>query len=66
MSMCGEIENLEWEIKQTKMRLDDLEKRLDDLRRLTSPQIELDLDPDKRDWVYDGAGNKRPRNEYSD
>ena len=25
----------------------------------------IDLDPDKREWVYDGAGNKVYKNNYT-
>lgn len=64
MSMCGEIENLEHEIRQTRIRLESLERQLEDLRRLANEprpsgwKGPRELDPDLRDWYYDGAGNK--------
>ena len=58
MSMCGELENLEHEINQAKIKLESLEKRRDDLAALIDP------DPDKRDWEYDGYGVRRDKDKF--
>ena len=65
MSMCGEVENLQREIKQKKIELKSLQRRLKDLEKIVFDDRQLDfhmeLDPDLRDWVYDGDGRKIPR-----
>lgn len=65
MSMCGEIENLEWEIQQKKIELESLQKRLEELQRIVDeqrqPLLDMHLDPDKRNWEYDGDGRRIPR-----
>ena len=65
MSMCGEVENLQHEIKQKeleleslKLRLKTLEKIIDDDRQL---KFDMHLDPDKRNWEYDGDGRRIPK-----
>ena len=64
--MCGEIENLEWEIQQKKIELESLEKRLEDLQRIVDKEkqpslLDMHIDPDKRNWEYDGDGRRIPR-----
>ena len=65
MSMCGEIENLEWEIQQKKIELESLQKRLEELQRIVDeerqPLLDMHLDPAKRNWEYDGDGRRIPR-----
>ena len=65
MSMCGELENLEHEIMMKKTELEALQKRRDELQRLIDedrqPMFDMHLDPDKRNWEYDGCGNRVPR-----
>lgn len=65
MSMRGEIENLQREIEQKKIELKSLQRRLKDLEKIIDDdrQLKFDmyLDPDKRNWVYDGDGRKIPR-----
>ena len=66
MSMCGELENLDWEIQQKKKELAELQRRYDDLALLIREDKEptlfdMHLDPDKRKWEYDGFGNRVPR-----
>ena len=63
--MCGEVENLQHEIKQKeleleslKLRLKTLEKIIDDDRQL---KFDMHLDPDKRNWEYDGDGRRIPK-----
>lgn len=63
MSMCGELENLEREIMMKKTELEALQKRHDELQRLIDedrqPMLDMHLDPDRRNWEYDGYGEKR-------
>jgi len=65
MSMCGEVENLEHEIKVKKEELKDLEKRLEALYKIIDeqkqPLLDMHLDPEKRNWEYDGDGRRIPR-----
>lgn len=66
MSMCGEIENLEWEIQQKKIELESLQKRLEELQRIVDEQrqpslLDMHIDPAKRNWEYDGDGRRIPR-----
>ena len=65
MSMCGELENLEHEIMMKKAELEALQKRRDELQRLIDedrqPLLDMHLDPAKRNWEYDGYGNRVPR-----
>ena len=65
MSMCGELENLDREIEQVKTKLESLQKRRDDLQRLIdedrNPKLDMHLDPDKRNWEYDGDGRRVPK-----
>lgn len=58
MSMCGELENLDHEINQAKIKLESLAKRRNDLATLIDP------DPDKRDWEYDGYGVRRDKDNF--
>jgi len=62
MSMCGELENLDREIDQAKIKLESLQRRRDDLQRLIDEdkKVKLDMHPDPalRNWEYDGYGNK--------
>lgn len=66
MSMCGEVENLEWEIQQKKAEVESLEKKLEELKKViddTNQQtlFDMHIDPDKRNWEYDGDGRRIPR-----
>lgn len=65
MSMCGELENLEHEITLKKLELESLVKRRDELQRLIDqdcqPLLDMHIDPDKRNWEYDGDGRRIPR-----
>ena len=65
MSMCGELENLDREIDQAKIKLESLQRRRDDLQRLIdedkNPKLDMHLDPSLRNWEYDGYGNKVPK-----
>lgn len=65
MSMCGELENLEHEIMNKQLELETLKKRRDELQRLMDeerePLFDMHLDPQKRNWEYDGYGNKIKR-----
>lgn len=65
MSMCGELENLDYEIMTKKLELESLQKRRDELQRLIDedrqPLLNMHLDPAKRNWEYDGYGNKVER-----
>ena len=65
MSMCGEVENLKYEIKNKELELESLRQRLmrfnkaiNDDRQL---KFDLHLDPDKRNWEYDGYGRRVPK-----
>jgi hypothetical protein len=65
MSMCGEVENLRREIEQKELELASLKQRLWKLNKVINDDRQLDfnmeLDPDLRNWVYDGDGRKIPR-----
>ena len=65
MSMCGELENLEHEINQTKIKLELLQPRKDDLvniiKKSRSEMSDVHLDPAKRSWYYDDVGHKRDK-----
>ena len=66
MSMCGELENLDWEIQQKKKELAELQQRYDALALLMREDKEptlfdMHIDPDKRNWEYDGDGRRIPR-----
>lgn len=65
MSMCGELENLDREIDQAKIKLESLQRRRDDLQRLIDEdkkvKLDMHLDPDKRNWEYDGDGRRVPK-----
>lgn len=66
MSMCGELENLEYEIQQKRKELDELHKRYEALAKLIDEDkqgalFDMHLDPDKRNWEYDGDGRRIPR-----
>lgn len=66
MSMCGELENLEFEILQKKKELEELEIRYNSLALLIQEQkndimFDMHIDPDKRNWEYDGDGRRIPR-----
>jgi SMC interacting uncharacterized protein involved in chromosome segregation len=64
--MIGEFENLQHEIQQKKMELEFLESRLDSLRKIMDERksgslVDMHIDPDKRNWEYDGDGRRIPR-----
>jgi hypothetical protein len=64
--MCGEMENLEHEIQQKETELMFLKSRLETLRRIVEEQnqpslLDMHIDPDKRNWEYDGDGRRIPR-----
>ena len=66
MSMCGGLENLEREIQMKKKELADLQRRYDALAALIREDKEptlfdMHIDPDKRNWEYDGDGRRIPR-----
>lgn len=66
MSMCGELENLDWEIQQKKKELAELQQRYDALALLMREEKEptlfdMHIDPAKRNWEYDGDGRRIPR-----
>lgn len=65
MSMCGEVENLQHEIRQKKIELKSLQRRLKDLEKIIEDdrqlKFDMHLDPDKRNWEYDGDGRKVPK-----
>lgn len=66
MSMCGELENLEQEIQRKKKELEELQHRYDTLFSLIKEEKEptlfdMHIDPDKRNWEYDGDGRRIPR-----
>ena len=66
MSMCGELENLEQEIQRKKEELEELQHRYDTLFSLIKEEKEptlfdMHIDPDKRNWEYDGDGRRIPR-----
>lgn len=65
MSMCGELENLEYEIKNKRLELESLERRRDDLQRLIDerkqPRLDMHIDPSYRNWEYDGYGRRIAR-----
>ena len=69
MSMCGELENLDHEITQAKLKLESLQMRRDALQRLIDedkqPKLDMHPDPDKRNWEYDGFGEKRLKDNFS-
>lgn len=69
MSMCGELENLDHEIKAKSLELEALQKRRDELQRLIDedkqPLLDMHLDPAKRNWEYDGYGNRVPKGSAS-
>ena len=48
-----------------KTELEALQKRRDELQRLIDedrqPMFDMHLDPAKRNWEYDGYGNRVPR-----
>lgn len=62
MSMCGEVENLQHEIQQKKIELESLQQRLKDLKKIIDDdrqlKFDMHLDPDKRNWEYDGDGRR--------
>lgn len=63
--MCGELENLEHEIENKRLELESLERRRDDLQRLIDerkqPRLDMHLDPERRNWEYDGDGRRISR-----
>lgn len=65
MSMCGELENLEHEIKIKTEELNGLKQRLEKLKSLMDKEndilFDMHIDPDKRNWEYDGDGRRIPR-----
>lgn len=65
MSMCGEVENLQHEIRQKKIELKSLQRRLKDLEKIIDDdrqlKFDMHLDPDKRNWEYDGDGRRVPK-----
>lgn len=65
MSMCGELENLDHEITQAKLKLESLQMRRIELQRLIDGdnplEFDMHLDPDKRNWEYDGDGRRIPK-----
>lgn len=70
MSMCGELENLEREIQMKKTELASLQKRYDALALLMREEKEptlfdMHIDPAKRNWEYDGYGNRVPKGDES-
>lgn len=58
MSISGEIENVQHEIKQLEMKIDALRKRKLDLIR-ASGRSDINSDPAQRDWIHDGYGDHR-------
>lgn len=44
MSMCGEVENLQYQIKQKEMQLEDLKARLTNLNKIINNDRQLNLD----------------------
>lgn len=52
MSMCGEVENLQREIRQKKLELESLKQRLNSLENIIEDdrqlKFDMHLDPDKR------------------
>lgn len=65
MSMCGEVENLQHEIKQKELELESLKLRLKSLEKIIDDdrqfKFDMHLDPDKRNWEYDGDGRRIPK-----
>ena len=65
MSMCGEVENLQHEIKQKKLELKSLQSRLKALEKIIDDdrqlKFDMHIDPDKRNWEYDGYGRRIPK-----
>lgn len=65
MSMCGEVENLQHEIKQKELELESLKLRLNALEKIIDDdrqfKFDMHLDPDKRNWEYDGDGRRIPK-----
>lgn len=63
--MCGEVENLQHEIRQKKIELKSLQRRLKDLEKIIDDdrqlKFDMHLDPDKRNWEYDGDGRRVPK-----
>jgi hypothetical protein len=70
MSMCGEIENIDYEIKQKTKEIEELFSKREKLISLVEKErgtynVDMHLDPDKRDWEYDGYGAKRWKDDFS-
>ena len=65
MSMCGELENLEHEIRTKRLELESLERRKEHLQKLIDenkkPKLDMHLDPARRNWEYDGYGRRIAR-----
>lgn len=65
MSMCGEVENLKHEIKKKELELESLKLRLKSLEDIIEDdrqlKFDMHLDPDKRNWEYDGDGRRIPK-----
>ena len=59
-SICGEIENVDNEIEQLRLRIDVLRQRKLDLIA-ASGKSDVSLDPAQRDWIYDGYGKPRSK-----
>lgn len=65
MSMCGEVENLQHEIKKKELELESLKLQLKTLEKIIADdrqlKFDMHLDPDKRNWEYDGDGRRIPK-----
>ena len=65
MSMCGEVENLKHEIKKKELELESLKQRLNSFENIIEDdrqlKFDMHLDPDKRNWEYDGYGRRVPK-----
>ena len=65
MSMCGEVENLKHEIKKKELELESLKLRLKSLEDIIEDdrqlKFDMHIDPDKRNWEYDGDGRRIPK-----
>lgn len=65
MSMCGEVENLKHEIKKKELELESLKQRLNSFENIIEDdrqlKFDMQLDPDKRNWEYDGYGRRVPK-----
>jgi SMC interacting uncharacterized protein involved in chromosome segregation len=63
--MCGEVENLQHEIKKKELELESLKLRLKTLEKIIDDdrqfKFDMHLDPDKRNWEYDGDGRRIPK-----